>query len=395
MIQEYYLHMFCGVNGENDFMSSAGRIAIGTLMAGYGLPASTKKDLQNRVQWETTPGCFLGQKEIREDYNTRNNLELRFMTQLVDYKKVNRTINYCLDWSKLAGDWDYSCTSEVWIAIAKMYWLGYFLFGRNVIPDAQMALLRERFSVHYHDQLVRRKNLQSPFIMQFFQTCGFLTTPISAPEDHLFKGVSFGEPLSREKIFGSLAMAMNPQANAPGFFVAGSLLSRLAQPGQHYGNCAEIFSEWSSYRTGVALRHTLPLIQPYYYAYGIGTPRIPSGNGNISCRDTMALLFCQLDRSPSEEAATRYFQVHAGPVNWEIVGHNEASYITCCILYEYNLLLTGQEMFPLDRLHAIRVERDWSEESLRQFSFSMPPLETKNCTVREILRFHLLRQNQV
>lgn len=394
MIQEYYLHLFFGVNGENDFSTGAGRVAIAALMSGYGLNATTKKDLQTRINWRTTPGCFLGQKEIHEDYNTRNNYELKFLANLVQYQKVNRSYNYILNWGVLNEEWDYSCTSSVWIAIAKIYWSGYFLFGRNVIPDAQMGILRAKFTRQFHEKTSERANLRSPFIMQFFSTCGFLSTPISAPGDHLFKDTSGGE-LPRDEVFGSLLLSLNFSSNIPGFFFVAGLLPHIMARGDRYDKVQQNMIEWHNARPGRAANHLLPLNQQYYYSLGMGRPSIPRQGQNISIRDTITLLFCRLDRTPQEEASTSYFQVHDGEVNWDIIAKCPHSYIAACMVYEYYLFGFGQEIFNLERLKAVRVDKGWEEDYLLTEAMSADPLSTKNCTVREIFRFHLERQNLV
>lgn len=396
MIQEYYLHLLGGINGENDQYSGAGRIITAALMAGYGLNASNKKDLQNRINWQATPGCFLGQKEIDAGgWATRNNPELKFLTLLLAMRKVNRTMNYILDWSVIDNEqFSFDCCSSIWEAISKIYWSGYFLFGRNVIPVDVMGKLRRKFTTELPASQNERGSLNCHHLMQFFATNGFLTTPISAPNDHLFRGEATGT-IQRHFLFASLVSSINFQDNIPGFYAMAAMLPILMRRDQSFGDMTRPLEVFVKGRVGKAMGYAVPLTAGYYYPTGMGRPSIPTGNSFPNTgREIIPLLFCRLDRTPQEEAASSYNQVF-GQFNEEFVERNKYVYVTACMLYEFTLLLTGRELMPLARLKAIREGKNWSEEDLMAMAPGVGPMGGKNCTLYQIVHFNLERQNQV
>lgn len=394
MIQEYYLHMFCGVNGEYDANTSAGRIAIATLMSGFGLNASTKKDLQDRVGWRTTPGCFLGQKELQpNDHYCRNYEETRFAVALAPFRKVNRTMNYQLDWSILNGEWNFDVTSPIWIPIAKIYWLGYMLFGRNVIPETAIAKMHERFSPRSADSDELRAQLRSPFIMQFMRN---INLPLHRVErNHLFTGTD--EPQSRFNIFGSLILGMNFVENSPGFYAAGAMIPVLAPAGTNLRNFEERLVNFENSRVGKFRSNYMPLGKNYYYNFGMGSPSIPNNPSRMpgEGRNILPLLFCDLNRTPQQEAASHYAQIRGQSFNVTLLMGNIQTWMTAAMLWEFHLMLTGQELFPLSALSLARTTKEWTEEHIINSLIYLNPANSKNSSVAQIVRFNLERQLQV
>lgn len=395
MIQEYYLHMLFGINGEFDQTTGAGRLAIATLMSGYGLNASTKKDLQTRVGWHVTPGCFLGQKELSPtDYYCRNYEETRFAVSLVPFRKVNRTMNYQLDWSIVEGEWDFKVTSPIWICLAKIYWAGYLMFGRNVIPERVLEILRSRFNPGLSDNTEHRKILNNHFVMQFLKNIGVRLENIR--HQHLFTGRH--QDLSRKEIFFSLVTSINPNDNAPGFYAASAMLKDFPA-GQVMRENEEFFRPFLDSRVGRSRAHNFPLMQQYYYSYGLGAPTVPNTESRMPSRgnEIIPLFFCNTELSPVQEAANRYAPVKAdaGCFNLHFAGYNIVSWLTAAVLWEYHLFLFGQALFPIGHLTAIREEKGWSQEGLLESLVYLTPANNKNSSVAQIARFHLERQLQV
>lgn len=394
MIQEYYLHMFCGVNGEYDQNTSAGRIAIATLMSGFGLAASTKKDLQERVGWRTTPGCFLGQKELQpNDHYCRNYEETRFAVALAPFRKVNRTMNYQLDWSILNGEWNFDVTSPMWIPIAKIYWLGYMLFGRNVIPETAIAKMHERFSPRVADNAEQRAQLDSPFVMQFMRN---INLPLHRVErTHLFSDTDEGQ--TRFDIFGSLILGMNFVENSPGFYAAAAMIPVLAPTGFNLRNFEDRLTRFQNSRVGKFRSNYMPLGKNYYYNFGMGSPALPNNPSRMpgEGRNIVPLLFCNLNRTPQEEAASHYAQIRGQGFNITLLMGNIQTWMTAAILYEYHLMLTGEELFPLSALSLARTTKEWTEEHIINSLIYLNPANSKNSSVAQIVRFNLERQLQV
>lgn len=394
MIQEYYLHMFFGVNGEYDQQTGSGRIAIATLMSGFGLLASTKKDLQNRVGWRVTPGCFLGQKELLPtDHYCRNYEETRFAVALAPFRKVNRTMNYQLDWGILNGDWDFRMTSPIWIVLAKIYWAGKFMFGRNVISDASLTILRDRFNSQCEANEDKRAVLRNPFIMQFMKD---INLPIHrVVENHLFTQSS--EDRTRTDIFASLLFSSNHSENVPGFYTAGALIPLVTQPGFNLRNVEDVLGVFASSRVGRSRSNYMPLNKHYYYSFGMGSPSLPNNPSRMpnEGRNIVPLLFCDTTRTPQQEAQSNYSQVRGTSFNQEYLVGNIQTWLTAAVLWEYHLLLTGQPLFPLEALAAARQEKAWTPEYIQEALIYLNPANTKNCSVAQIARFNLERQLQV
>lgn len=393
MIQEYYLHMLFGVNGEMDQTTGAGRIAIATLMSGYGLGASTKKDLQTRVGWAVTPGCFLGQKELSPtDYYCRNYEETRFAVALVPFRKVNRTMHYQLDWSILNGDWDFSATSTLWIVLAKIYWAGYLLFGRNVIPATALEVIRNRFTTGVSGNSEQRKILKNHFIMQFLKNIGAPVHEISAP--HIFQNST--DDLSRKDIFFSLVTAINGNDNTPGFYAASAMMNEF-RTGLPLRENTAFFHPYVDSRAGRCRTSSFPLMQQYYYSYGMGTPAIPNTASRMPSRgnEIVPLFFCNTELTPAQEAENRYAPVRGTGFNLQFAGYNYVSWLTAAVLWEYHLFLTGQPLFPIAELSAIRESQGWTDNVLMENLIYLSPSNNKNCSVAQIARFHLERQLQV
>lgn len=394
MIQEYYLHMFCGVNGQNDGYTGAGRLAVAALMAGYGLNASTKKDLQTRVGWTATPGCFLGQQEIPlTDYAVRRHDETKFALSLVPFRKVNRVMNYQLDWSVLDGEWDFRVTSPIWLNLAKIYWLGYFLFGRNVLPDYAIEKIRTRFSPECENNDLRRENLKCHYLMQFFKN---LDLPVGAIRPvHLFSNSM--EDLPREKVFASFALAINWYESSAGFFSLASLIPEYMRSGQLFNDMGSVFRDYVPSIVGRGTGQGIPLSQPYWSPFGMGAPSIPSSPSRLPtyCRDLIPLLFCNNERTPTEEAASGYRQVRGERINLEYIRSNRFAWITGALLWEHYLLLTGRELFPLAELSVAREGQGWTDEMLMETVTYLSPCNLKNMTSGQLIRFHLERQRQV
>lgn len=395
MIQEYYLHMFCGTNGEHDQSTGAGRIAIATLMAGFGLQASTKKDLQAHIEWRTTPGCFLGQREIADnDYYVRNYVESVFAVKLMKFRKVNRTMNYQLDWSVLDDNTlDFTSTSGAWINMAKIYWLGLFLFGRNVLPDFVIEKIRERWNPNAHENPAQRQVLKSHFIMQFYKNIGLPIDRIQVP--HAFTDRE--DDFSRTQIFFSFAIAMNWSENAAGFFATGAMIKDLVPAGRTLGDIATHFAEYIESRPGRFAGNYMPLTQQYYYTFGIGRPQLPSTPGRMPTygRDIIPLLFCDTTRTPQQEASSNYTQVRGNGFNSEYLEYNLQTWMTGALLWEYYLMLTGRELFPLEHLRVARVTKEWEPDYILSSIVHLTPTNQKNCSVGQLIRFNLERQLQV
>lgn len=395
MIQEYYLHMFCGVNGELDQNSGTGRLAIAALMAGYGLNASTKKDLQSRVEWAVTPGCFLGQKEISpSDYYCRNYPETKFAIALVPFRKVNRTMNYQLDWTVLdAEDLDWKITSPVWLNLAKIYWLGYFLFGRNVLPETAIATMRAKFSPRCDDDQGRRKNLKCHYLMQFLQNIGIQLNDVRPA--HLFSNSQ--DPLPRHLIFGSLAVGMNWSENIPGYYAMGALVKDIVPAGTQFNQLTGPFAPFIDGQAGRTQNGLFPLTQPTYYPLAMGNPSIPSSPSRVPTngRDMMPLLWCNNQRSPQEEAATNYNQVRGTEINSEYFSSNRQMWLTAALMWEYYMMMTGRPLFQMELLIQARQAQGWTPENLIESLIYLSPCNAKNSSVAQIVRFHLERQNQV
>lgn len=395
MIQEYYLHMFCGINGELDQNSGAGRLAIATLMAGYGLNATTKKDLQSRVDWVVTPGCFLGQKEMAPtDYYCRNFPEVKFAVSLVPFRKVNRTMNYQLDWSVLDHEeWDWKITSPVWINLAKIYWLGYFLFGRNVLPETAIATMRAKFSPRCDDSQDKRRNLKSPFVMQFLKNMGLPLHDVRPA--HLFSNSQ--DDLARHLVFGSLTIGMNWSENIPGYYAMGAMVKDLVPAGTAFNQLTPHLAPFAEAQCGRFQNGLFPLLQPSYYPLAMGNPAIPSSPSRVPTngRDMMPLLWCNNQRSPQEEANTHYVQVRGGEINAEYFSSNRQMWLTAALMWEYYLMLTGRTLFQIELLVEARRAQNWTVDDLKESLIYLSPCNAKNSSVAQIVRFHLERQNQV
>lgn len=394
MIQEYYLHLLCGTNGEHDQSTGAGRLAIAALMSGFGLTASTKKDLQSRVEWSVTPGCFLGQKEIPDDsYYTRNYPETQFAIRLLKFRKVNRTMNYQLDWSVLDGELNWTATSSIWINLAKIYWLGYFLFGRNVFPDFVMEKLRANWAPTVNSTENQRQVLKSHFVMQFLKNIGIDLSRITVP--HIFTDRT--DDLSRTQIFYSLVIAMNWTENAGGFFASGAMIPEVTPLRASFDNFADHIREYADSRPGRFSGNYMPLTQSYYYNFGMGRPQIPPTPGRMPTygKDIIPLFFCDNSRTPEQERSSNYSQVRGDRFNVEYLAYNLQSWMIGALLWEYHLFLTGRELFPLAALTAARAERGWDLEYILSNIVHLTPANNKNCTVGQIVRFNLERQLQV
>lgn len=395
MIQEYYLHLLCGTNGEHDQSTGAGRLAIAALMSGFGLSASTKKDLQSRVGWSVTPGCFLGQKEIPEDsYYTRNYPETQFAIKLTKFRKVNRTMNYQLDWTVLDDqDTNWTATSPMWINLAKVYWLGYFLFGRNVLPDFVIEKICTRWTPEVSTNANQRQILKSHFVMQFLKNVGVDLGRVRAP--HIFEDST--EDLSRTQIFFSLAIAMNWTENASGFFAAGAMIPEVMPQRASFDNFADHIREYADSRPGRFSGNYMPLTQMYYYNFGMGRPQIPPTPGRMPTygKDIIPLLFCDNSRTPEQERSANYSQVRGDRFNVEYLSYNLQTWMVGALLWEYHLFLTGRELFPLAALTAVRTEKSWQQDYILGSIVNLTPTNQKNCSVGQIIRFNLERQLQV
>lgn len=394
MIQEYYLHLFCGTSGEYDQHTGAGRLAIATLMSGFGLTASNKKDLQGRVNWRVTPGCFLGQKELQPtDYYCRNFEEVIFAISLVPFRKVNRTMNYQLDWTILNGEWDFRVTSPIWINLSKIYWLGYFMFGRNVIPEFALAILRERFSAEVNNNNDQKRQLNCHHIMQFMKNIGLPLNRIQG--EHIFRESQ--DDLSRRDIFASLALGMNWIENSAGFYTAGALIPSVVPQGAIMRDLRENFAPFLRSRPGRFHEQYFPLTQAYYYTFGLGTPSLPNSPSRMpnDGKNILPLLFCDRTVSPQQEARNSYAQVRGEGINLDLIGGNIYTWYNAAMLWEYHLLLNGEPLFPLELLTTIRNEKGWSPEYIVENLIYLNPVNTKNSSVPQIARFNLDRQLQV
>jgi hypothetical protein len=394
VIQEYYLHLFCGVNGEHDQSTGAGRLAIAALMAGYGLNATTKKDLQSRVEWEVTPGCFLGQKEVNPtDYYCRNYPETKFAACLVPFRKVNRTMNYQLDWAVIDGEWDWKITSPVWLNLAKIYWLGYFLFGRNVLPDTVIESLRTKFRPQCENSDDRRRNLHCAYFMQFLKNIGISCEGVQ--HRHLFSDSL--DDLPREQVFGSLVVGMNWAENVTGFYAMAAMMGDLVPTGVVLRNMDQYFGRYVSGFSGRAAHNAFPILQPHYYQLGLATPSIPSSPSRMpsSGREVIPLLWCNNQRTPAEEAAVNYHQVRGTTLNTEYFSANRQVWMTGAVMWEYYMLLTGRPLFPLEVLTRAREGQGWTRESILEVLMYLSPCNMKNSSVAQIVRFNLDRQSQV
>lgn len=391
MIQEYYLHLFGGNSGDADYYTGAGRVITAALMAGYGLSASTKKDLQLRVGWANTPGCFLSQRDaIITGWHNNSNKEVEFLGRLVDFKKVNRTFNYVLNWAEIIPQEPLPVNHALWSAVAKVYWVGYFLFGRNVIPEETLARLREKFSsIPSTVQNAPQGNLHAAYVMQFLQSTGFLTSPVQG--SRYFQNGS--DPLAREDIFMSLLLNMNFTDNSSGFFAMSSLIGTLPE-GQVLNDLTPLTDRWTNGRTGFAVNYSIPLASRNY-SYYLGRPSINNGNNLPSyARDLVPLIFANLNRTPAEERDTNYYQVKGAELNLNLM-NRERGFVLFAMLYEFHLFLTGREFVPLASLKAARESAGWSDEQIKDVAMNFHPMTNLRCTLWRIFEFHLLRQNQV
>lgn len=387
MIKEYYLHLFGGVSGEMDMFTGAGRLITATLMSGYGLQATTKKDLQSRVGWEITPGCFLGQRELAP--NNRR-IEIKFANLLVQYRKVSRVMNYQLDWSVLNGEWDFHVTSAIWKPLAQIYWMGKFLFGRNVIPEDTLALLRQRFSPECSGS--DNGTLKNYFIMQFMKDIGL---PVSSIEEVNLFSESLDD-LPRMLTFGSFIISMNETENSPGFFALSSIIPQIFQLGDPIQDSAPLFRTFAQGAVGSSIGRAIPLAQSYYSTYGMGRPGIPTNPNRMPshAREIIPLLFCRTDVTPARESVYNYTLIRGERFNTEYLT-NLYVYMTAALLWEYHLFMTGEELFPLSVLSEARATHEWTEEEILSRLVNLSPANTKNCSVTQIVRFNLLRQQQV
>lgn len=407
-IPEYYLHMFHGVNGDHDQYGGGGRIAIASLMAGYGLTATTKRDLQTRVGWEATPGCFLGQREISLDsYTLRNRPSLKFLMDLVEVKKSGRQLNYTINWHALTNEkYMFNLNSNLWPVIARIYWMGKLMFGRNVIPEHSLALLKSR----YTNELIRdsrspnaeSSNFHNPYLMQFFFDNRFFDAGVPRYVEGSYLPANELELATRlpwAKIMLSLMSSINPAENVPGFFGMCSYLPNVMAVGDSLGDMAERWNFLDASRTQPERGHNLPLTYRYGGYMTLGTPSVgcltqPSNRFPNLPRDVVTLMFCRPDITPAEERQMGYRPPYAG-FNTEVIGKNPASYVTAALLYEYRLLLTGEELFPLDHLRQARATNEWAPEAIIDWASSMMPLSNRNCTVGRLVKFNLDRQNRV
>lgn len=402
-IPEYYLHLFCGSNGDNDQYSGTGRIAIAALMSGYGLTGSTKRDLQARVGWETTPGCFLGMKELRADgWGVSNRPALKFTIQLLEVKKAARTLNFTLNWNVFNADFPYHMRSYVWQVVARIYWLGRFMFGRNVIPEEIMALMKSKFNTG--GPADETANLHNHYVMQFFTENGFFEGNLPRYIDGTLLPASETEAThgrqSRENLFLSLAMGLNPAENSVGFFASAASFPLRVPPLTSFRNLAPLFAPFDLGRGAQDRQHRIPQGGAYYDTFTVGTPststlgtpnRMPS-----SPRDVVPLFFCDPMMTPLEEATAHHSpRMGSGAVNTEVIGASWATYVTATLLYEFHLLLTGRELYPLALLKSIREERGLQEETLIGHAPSLSLLSYRNSTLHRIVKFNLDRQNRV
>jgi hypothetical protein len=397
--------MFAGINGDHDQYTGAGRIAIAALMSGYGLNASTKKDLQARINWVQTPGCFLGQKELKHDsWGIRHRPALGFLIDLVETRKANRTLNYTLNWATLNKEGRrLHITSEIWPVVARVYWLGYFMFGRNVIPQEILAEAKTRFSIS-SQQGEQMSNLHNAYIMQFFYNEGFFVGQ-TIPSEWIegFMPASQVEVentrLPREKIFLSLALAMNFSENTTGFFAACAAIPMVLTPGQSFGGVNDAFEAYDMARSSLERGHQMPMTSRWGSSYNLTSASMhvidaaPS-RFPTSMREIVPLLLCDRSTTPQQEAANGYHPSF-GQFQPDLLDRNLNTYIAGTLLYEYHLLLTGREITPLQTLRDARERAGFTEENIVIAAQSMHPMAQRNCTVWRLVKFHLDRQNQV
>lgn len=404
--QEYYLHMFCGINGDHDQYSGAGRIAIAALMSGYGLTGSTKKDLQTRVNWETTPGCFLGMKELREDsYGVRSRPCLQFIIKLLDVKKAARTLNFTLNWGALENPAvSFRIDSPIWPMISRLYWMGRFMFARNVIPTEIMDLLKGRFETVYStDRNSDLANLYSHHVMQFFVENGFFINK-SLPQwrDGSLLPASEVEAQSgrqsRADLFTSLALSLNPSENSVGFFATSASFPFRIPERRSFRDLNSLFEIFDKGRPAGERGHRCPQMGSYYDTYTVGTPSLhylSRSSMPTNPREIVPLLFCDTTMTPQEEAQNNHSPRMGNEVNTQVLTRNMATYVTAMMLFEYHLLLTGQELIPLTTLKQARESEGWSEELILNQAASIYMLSSRNSTIHRLVKFNLERQNRV
>jgi len=404
-IPEYYLHMFGSVNGDNDQYTGAGRIMIAALMGGYGLSTTTKKDLQVRVNWSQTPGCFLGQKLIADNaWSVRNNPTLKTILTLVEVRKASRVMSYTLNWNALlADDLDFRITSGIWGAIAKIYWMGRFLFGRNVIPEDILTSLKSNFNyaIGPEDGL---RNLYNAFVMQFFYDNGFFAKPM--PRGTAIEGYMPASEIEitqtripRELIFLSLALSINYAENPTGFLAACAYIPCALTRGQSFNEMPNVMRRFDDARSRSERNYSMPFCsvngsQFNLYNSSMHLIEGPDSRWPRSMREIIPLLLCDTELTPQQEVANGYSPSYAR-FNPQLLGKNMCSYVSGALLYEYHLLLTGREIVPLDVIKRVRVEKGWDEPMLSEAAQTMAPFAQRNCTTWRILEFHLARQNQV
>lgn len=405
--QEYYLHMFCGINGDQDQFSGAGRIAIAALMSGYGLTGSTKRDLQARVAWQTTPGCLLGMKELREEsYGMRQRPGLQFIAKLLDVKKAARTLNFTLNWNALENPGiPFKIDSYIWPGIARIYWMGRFMFARNVIPTEIMDILKARFDVDYDDSRnADHGNLYSHYVMQFFTENGFFVgRDLPEWKDGTVLPASRVEAeagrLSRADLFLSLAMAMNCSENSVGFFATSASFPQRLVPQRSFRDLGTIFSTFAIGRPSADRGHRAPQCGSYYDTYTVGTPSVSYMTRSAmpnNPREIVPLLFCDPNMTPQQEAANSHSPwMGTGAVNTHLLSRNIATYVTAMLLFEYHLLMTGEALVPLTLLKSVREQEGWEEDLILAQAPSIYMLSSRNCTVHRLVQFNLERQNRV
>lgn len=398
-IPEYYLHMFCGVNGSHDDTTGAGRIAIAALMAGSGLTGSTKRDLQTRIGWETTPGCMLGTKEFTEEsYGVRTRPHLKFLNKLMIVKKAARTLNFTLNWAAIEEETNFKITDPAWIAIARIYWLGRFMFGRNVIPETVMTTLRECFDTATSGV----DNLRSHYIMQFFLENDFFANGVPTFLSGTFTPVSVEVAqtmrFDRHDVFLSLAVAMNASENTVGFYATSAAIPLLVEPGTSFRSLHPAFEIYDESRPQGDRSYRGPQRGSYYDQYTVGTPAVSNlarANPGSNPKDLVALLYCNRDMTPQEQAQHGHTPVMGYASNPEVYTNSIAGYVTTMMLFEYHLLLSGRELVPLSSLKQARERAGWDAEELLRVAPSLYTLNNRNSTIHHLIRFNLARQNLV
>lgn len=389
MIKEYYLHLFGGVNGENDAYTGAGRLIIAALMAGYGLQASTKKDLQTRIGWQVTPGCFLGQKEVSIDRGGHS--ETILAASLLQCKKLNRMMNYQLDWTALDDELDYRVSSSVWVVMAKIYWLGKFLFGFNVIPQEVLNQLRQRFNPSCNT--AERGVLKSHFVMQFLKDIGIPVATIT--NIHLF--TESETDVSRFDLFLSFLVSLNSSENVPGFYALAAAIPHLIPVGTSFDQIDRYLQPLTQSQVGRALNRQLPLCGNYYSTLGLGRPNLPNSLRSFPSegRNIVPLLFANTELTPLQMSSYNYAMIRGEGFNTEYLHSNVRTYMVSSLLWELHLFLTGEELFPLSALANARHNMDWSPEDIISSFGSLNPGNYKNNTIAQLIRFNLQRQEQV